>query len=219
MSKRRFAILGLGQFGFALASELAAIGCEVMAVDRDADRIDEIRDNVAGAAVADIGDAEALKEIFCRPFDVVVISTGESLEAAIMATLHIKTLGVEEIWVEAANDDRAEVLKRVGATRTLQPEAQMGKRLAKRMAHPNLLEYLPLAPGYSVVEMDAPPSTHGKTLAELDMRNAHSIAVIAIRSADGAIKIVPGGAALVSEGDVFTLVGHDRDVVAFQASK
>ena len=73
------------------------------------------------------------------------------------------------------------------------------------MANPNLLEYLPLAAGYSVVEMEAPESTHGKTLAELDLRNVHSIAVIAIRSKDGEIKVVPGGTSTVWPGDVFTL--------------
>ncbi len=207
--KRRFAILGLGQFGSALAEELARLGCEVMAVDRDADLVDEVRDRVAGAAVADISDPEALKEIFCRPFDVAVIAIGGSLEAAIMATLHLRELGVPEIWTEASTEDRAEALRRVGATRILQPERDMGRRIAKRMASPNLLEYIPLTEGYGVVEMDAPAFTHGKTLSELDLRAKHSLAVIAIQSKDKETLIVPGGDTTIAEGDVLTLVGRD----------
>ena len=214
--KRRFAILGLGQFGGALAEELAQLGCEVMAVDRDADLVDDIRDHVAGAAVADISDPEALKEIFCREFDVAVIAIGGSLEAAIMATLHLHELGVPEIWAEASTEDRAEALRRVGATRILQPERDMGRRIAKRLANPDLLDYLPLTPGYGVVEMDAPEFTHGKALRELDLRAKRSVAVIAIQSKDNEMTIVPGGDTTIAAGDILTLVGRDSDLNEFR---
>ncbi len=215
MTKRRFAILGLGQFGSALAEELARLGCEVMAVDIDAARVDSIRDHVAGAATADISDREALEEIFSRPFDVAVIAIGGALEAASMATLHMRDLGVEEIWAEASTEDRAEVLRRVGATRILSPERDMGKKLAQRLANPDLLEYLPLTAGYSVVEVAAPNWTHGKTLAELDVRRKHSLAVIAIQSGSETMSIVPGGDTTVAEGDVLTVVGRDEDLRDF----
>jgi len=218
MTKRRFAILGLGQFGGALAEELAQRGCEVMAVDADPARVEAIRDHVAGAAVADIADPEALKEICSRPYDVAVIATGGALEAAIMATLYIKELGVKEIWAEATTDDRAEVLRRVGATRILAPERDMGRKLAQRLAHPDLLEYLPLAEGYSVVEVAAPDWTHGKTLAELDLRRKRSLAVIAVQRQDGVMKIVPGGDTGIAAGDALMLVGRNGDLESFQAS-
>jgi len=219
MSRKRVAILGLGQFGTAVARELAKCDVEVLAVDASPKKVEAIRDHVAQAAVADIRDAEALAELFSRPFDTVIIAIGGSLEAAIMATLHLKELGLKDVWAEAATPERGEVLKRVGATRIIMPENDIGRRVAQRLSNPNLVEYLPLMSGYGVVETAAPEWTHQKTLAELDLRNKLGFAVIAVRSADGSVTMVPGGATRLNEGDILTIVGKDGDMSKFQASK
>jgi len=212
---RRIAVLGLGQFGKALATELAERGCEVLAVDSDAKEVDAIRDQVTVAAIADIRDKKALEELFTSRFDVVVVAMGDALEATVMATLHLKELGVDEVWAEANEPDRAEALKKVGATHVMAPERDMAERIAQQLAYPNLLEFLPLTKGYSVVELEAPAWTHGRTLAELDLRNSMSVAAIAIRSAAGDVDVVPGGAARLGPGDVVTLVGRDGDLAKF----
>ncbi|MHC4548320.1 MAG: potassium channel family protein [Planctomycetota bacterium] len=219
MSKRRFAVLGLGQFGSTLAAELAALGCEVLAVDASAKKVDAIRDQVASAAVADIRERKALAELFSTRFDVVIVAIGNALEASVMATLHLKELGVGEIWAEANDADRAEALTKVGATRVLSPESDMGRKLARHLANPDLLEHLPITTGYGVVEIEAPAWTHGKTLAELDLRNTMSVAVIAIRAADDTVDITPGGAARIRPGDALTLVGRDADLNKFHERK
>ena len=174
---------------------------------------------MASAAAADIRDRATLKELFCRPFDTVVIAIGGSLEATIMATLFLKEHGIKNIWAEASTPDRGEVLKRVGATRIIAPEADIGRKLAQRLANPNMVEYLPLTSGYGVVECTAPEWTFGKTLAELDLRNKLGLAVIALRAADGSVSVVPGGDQRLSDGDVVTIVGKDGDIARFQASK
>jgi len=216
MRKRRFAILGLGQFGRALCRELSRLGAEVLAVDVSAKRIEQIKNEVAGAAIADIRDRAALEELFSSPFDVAVIAIGGALEAAIMATLHLKEMGVEQIWVEANTREREQVMLRVGATRVISPEREMGRRLAQRLANPNLMEFLPLTGGHAVVEVEAPSWALGKSLAELHLRSTMNLAVIRIRSADGKDAVVPGGDARVGGGDVMTLVGLDRDIARFR---
>jgi len=219
MKKRRFAVLGLGQFGSSLADELTKRGCEVLAVDKDPERVELLRDKVALAAVADIRDRAALEELITSPFDVAILAVGDQLEPAILATLHLKDLMVEEVWAEATSPESAEVLKRVGADKIISPERDMGQRIARRLANPNLIEFLPLTSGYAVVEVEAPAWTHGKTLLELGLRREMQIAVIAIRSADGMPAIVPGGAAQVQPGDVLTLVGRDADIATFRKRK
>jgi len=216
MSRRRFAILGLGLYGKTLATELTRLGCEVLAVDVSARKVDEVRDLVAKAAVADIRDREALRELFTSKYDTVIIAIGGALEATIMATLYLRELGVEEIHAEATTPDRAEVLRRVGATRILSPERDMGRREAQRLANPNLVEFLPVTSGYGVVQVEAPGWTHGKTLADLDLRREMSLAIIAIRSREGVDVLVPGGTAAVQAGDVLTLVGRDADIARFR---
>ena len=215
MSKR-IAVLGLGQFGTALATELTSLGCEVLAVDESEKSVDAIRDHVTDAAVADVRDRAALEELFSSSFDVVVVAIGTALEAAIMATLHLKDLGVPEVWVEASDRARADALKKVGATRVISPEHEMGRRLAQRLANPDLLEFLPLTTGYGVIEIEAPAWTYGKTLADLDLRNSMKVAVIAIRSGEDAVVVVPGGRAVPGEGDILTLVGRDADLAGFR---
>jgi trk system potassium uptake protein TrkA len=219
MKKRRFAVLGLGLFGQTLATELARLGCEVLAVDVSARKVDAVRDAVAMAAVADIRDRAALQELLTSKFDVAVIAIGGALEASIMATLHLRELGVEEVWAEGTSPDRAEVLTRVGATKVLSPERDLGRREAQRLANPNLLEFLPVTSGYGVVQVAAPAWTHGKTLAELDLRREMSLAVIAIRTPDGVDILVPDGAAALREGDILTVVGRDADIARFHARK
>ena len=219
MNRRRFAILGLGQFGRNLSRELSRLGHDVLAVDVSSKKVESIRNEVAVAAMADIRDRHALAELFTGPFDVVIIAIGGSLEAAIMATLHLKELGVKEVWAEANTDERAEVLRRVGATRVLSPERDMGRRLAQSLANPNLIEFLPLTEGYGVVDVPAPSWSHGKTLAELALRNRFNVAVIAIRSGQESTQIVPGGGAKLGAGDVLTLVGRDAELAHFHEGK
>jgi trk system potassium uptake protein TrkA len=215
MNKRRVAVLGLGQFGRALARELARCGAEVLAVDVSARRVDQVRDDVTHVAIADIRDRAALAELFPARFDVVVISIGGSLEAAIMATLYLKDMDVGEIWAEANTPEREEVLKRVGAARVISPEREVGRRVAQHLVNPNLLDFLPLTAGYGVSETEAPAWTHGKTLLELALRQEHGVAVIAARRGDSVL-IAPGGRHTVEPGEKLTLVGSDRDLARFQ---
>jgi len=215
MSKR-FAIFGLGQFGRSLARSLAELGCDVLAVDRSQKLVDAIAGHVAQAAVADVRDREALAELCSSKFDVAVISMGAALEASILATLHLCELGIEEIWAEASNEDCAVVLSRVGATRTFSPERDMGERLARRFANPNLIQYLPLSDEHAVLEAAAPSWAVGKTLAILNLRQEMRLAVIAIRSADETVTVVPGGDVELKQDDLLTLVGRDEDLRAFQ---
>lgn len=212
---RRFAVLGLGQLGRNMVRELTRLGCEVLAVDMDPKAVATVKDAAAVAAVADIRDKEALKELFTAPFDGAVLAIGGSLEATIMATLYLKEMGVREIWAEANTDDRAEVLARVGATRIVAPERDMGRRLAQQLVNPNLVDFLPLTEGHGVVEVNAPTWAHGKTLAELNLRKEMNLAVVAVHRKGGSV-IVPGGATRLQEGDKLVVVGRDADLTRFR---
>ncbi|MGQ0614988.1 MAG: potassium channel family protein [Planctomycetaceae bacterium] len=215
MSRKRFAVIGLGQFGKALCAALAGSGCEVLAVDRDPNAIEAVKSAVAMAAIADVRDRAAMKELFTSRFDAAVVAIGTNLEAAILATLFLREAGVPRIVAEASSPDRAEVLERVGATQIISPELEVGKRLAKRLANPNLIEFLPLLEGYAAIEVEAPEWTHGKTLAELDFHRKHGLAVLAILAPGGKYALVPGGSARIEKGAKLTLVGRSADLERF----
>ncbi|MFQ5844896.1 MAG: potassium channel family protein [Planctomycetota bacterium] len=215
MSRRKYAVLGLGEFGRAVALELSQLGREVLAIDINPKRVEEVQEHVALAAVADVREREALQELMETPFDVAVVATGGNFEAAILATLHLRAMGVTELVAEASSEERADVLLRVGATRIVSPELDMGKRLARRLGRKNLVEFIPLSPGYAVVEIEAPESLIGKTLAEADVRRKYHVAVIALRSRDGTDTLIPGGATPISPGDRLTLAGGEEAIERF----
>ena len=218
MKTKRIAVLGLGQFGGSLAQELALLGCEVLAIDSNEARVQEVRDAVTSAAIADVREREALSELINAPFDIGVVATGGALEAAILAVLHLKELGVSDVWAEAPNDDGAEVLRRVGADRIFSPERDAGRRLAQRLANPNMVEFLPVMKGYGICEVEAPSFTHGRTLAELDLRNKRGLAIVAVRGQSSAT-MVPTAATTIVEGDVIVVVGKDADIAKFRETE
>lgn len=216
MKRRRYAVLGLGQFGAALAQELARLGIDVMAVDASPARAEAIKDKVMSVAVADVRDREALQEIFRAGYDGAVVAIGDHLEAEILATFFLKEFGLPEIVVEAKTPERAEVLRRVGATRTVSPELEFGARLARRLATPNLLEYVPLAKGHGVIDIETPAWAEGKTLQQLDLRRKYGLAVIGIVHADGTAVMIPGGDAAIRKGSRLTLVGNEENLAHFR---
>ena len=105
--KKQFAVFGLGSFGESIALELQKLGCEVVAVDKDMERVNGIADSVSYAMQADIGDPEFIRSLGTRNLDAVVIAEAESLEASIMAALECKEIGVPNVIAKAKNNRHA----------------------------------------------------------------------------------------------------------------
>ncbi len=189
--KRRFAVVGLGTFGFQLACELERLGGEVLAIDRNADVIQDIRDKVSRAVVCDALERDSMREIGVADVDVVIIGFRSRLDTSILATMYVQELGVKDVIVQAVSDDHRRALEKLGATRVIFPEKDMAVRVANQLLAPNLVDFLWSAPGYSVVEAKAPPVFVGKSLIELDVRRNYGVTVVAVRSAAGGAATQP----------------------------
>lgn len=216
MSRKRYAVLGLGQFGRSLAEELCEAGCEVLAVDRNPKLVEQIRDRVTSAAVADVKDPAALGELVNDTFDGAIVAMGDSLESCILATLQLKEIGVPMIYAEASDPQRAEVLTRIGANKVISPERDYGRRLARGLAGHDLIDFVPLTVGYGVCEIVAPDWCVGKSLAELNLRRERKLAVIAIRDLKGRVTVVPDADTMIAADDQLTIVGQDTDLADFR---
>ena len=212
MSAKRCIVVGLGEFGRTIAVEMARLGVEVLALDKSEKRVMMVRDEVASAATADVRDAEVFNELCSSTFDLAIIAIGGSLESSILAAMHLKHHKVGEIWAEANDPAREEVLRRVGVDRLFSPERDLGRRMAQRIARQDLAEFIPIAEGYGVIDMPAPQWMIGKTLLQLDLRNTHDVSVISVRSAGGEITVVPKAGREIREGDTLVLVGKDEDL-------
>lgn len=212
---KQFAIIGLGRFGSSVARTLYEMDFEVMGIDENEDRINEIIQYVTHAVVADSTDEMALKEIGIRNFDVVVVAIGADIQASILTVLILKEMGVKKIVAKAQNERHGQVLYKVGADRVVFPERDMGVRVAHNLISANVLDFIELAEDYSVAEVVVSRSMVGNTLRQLDVRAKFGVNVIAIKSGEN-FNIAPGPDEVIKEKDVLVVIGHNRDLKDFE---
>jgi trk system potassium uptake protein len=212
MKVKQFAVIGMGRFGASVAATLYDMGHDVLAIDAEEEKIENIVDRVTHAVVADSTSEHALKSLGITNFDVVIVSIGQDIQASILTTLVLKELGVNYIVAKARTDLHGKVLQKIGADRIVFPERDMGVRVANNLVATNVLDFIELSPDYSIVEIVAPEDMAGKSLAELDLRAKFGVNVMAIRSAEKRINISPSAADRVVAGDVLIVVGENDSI-------
>lgn len=205
---KQFAVIGLGRFGASLAMTLARMGYDVLAVDTNEERVNNIMDRVTHAVRVDAMDEQALKALGIRNFDVVVVAIGQDIQSNILVTVMLKDLGVKKVVSKAVTELHGKVLERVGADKVIFPERDMGVRVAQALVSKNIMDQINLSPDYSIIELMAPDDIIGKTLAEGALRVKHGVTVLAIRRGNDVI-ISPGAKQKVLDGDVLVVVGRN----------
>lgn len=209
--KKQFVAIGCGRFGSSVALKLMDLDNEVMVVDKNEEIIQNIADKVTYAVQADATDENTIKSLGIRNFDVAIISIGEDIQSSILVTLMAKELGVKYVVAKAQNELHGKVLYKIGADRVVFPEREMGIRIAKNLVSDNILDYIELAPDYSIMEVVALAEWLGKSLKEINMRSTFGINVMAIKHGLD-INIAVGPDDLVKEGDVLVVIGHNEDL-------
>ncbi|MBP7784614.1 MAG: TrkA family potassium uptake protein [Firmicutes bacterium] len=212
---QQFAVIGLGRFGMSVARTLSELGQEVFAIDVDEDKVQRIAPVVTHAVVADVADIEAMRSIGIRNVDVAVITVGSEVKASMVGTMVLRELGVRTIVAKANDDLHGKVLEKLGADRVVYPERDGGSRLARVLTSTNLIEQIDLDPDYSIVEMTAPSSLAGKSLAELAVRARFGVYVMAIRSGD-VMTVAPGADDVIREDDVLVVIGRNDRLQRFR---
>jgi trk system potassium uptake protein TrkA len=210
---KRVVVIGLGIFGFNIAKDLYENGIEVIAVDKDKEVIQKIKDFSTKAVLADGTDKEVLESIGIQEDDVVIISFGENLAASTLITLHLKEMKVRNIIVKAPNEDHKRVLEKVGATEVIIPERAMADKVAKSLISPNILDYIPLSEDYTISEIAPPASFMGKTIGGLHLRSKYHIEVIAVKEVlPDRIQMVPRADFVIKDSDVLVVIGKEEDI-------
>ena len=210
---RRVVVIGLGIFGFNIAKALFENGFEVIAIDRNKEVVNHIRDFSTKAILADATDKELLEMIGIQPDDIVIVSFGEDLAASTLLTLHLKELHVKNIIVKAPDEDHQRILEKVGATEVIIPEKEMAKKVAKSLISPNVIDFLPLSQEYTISEIAPPPSFLGKTIGEIDLRKNHHIGLIASRDVlTDQVQMIPSADFLIKDSDILVVIGKEQDI-------
>lgn len=209
----KFAIIGLGSFGSNIARTLYERGHEVLAIDKDREKIELAKSFSTHAVLMDSADKESLEAVGIREMDIVVVSLGPEMEASILTVLHLHELGIKRIIAKALTEDHAKILEAVGATEVIYPEKDMAIRTALRLTNPNVLECLPLMSGISIQEIAPPEKFIGKSLKELDLRNKYGIQVIAVRELVPERTIyVPRADFVIKDSDVLIVMGEEKQL-------
>ena len=210
---KRAVVIGLGIFGFNIAKDLYENGIEVIAIDKDKEMVQKIKDFSTKAVLADGTDKEVMESIGIQEDDIVIISFGENLAASTLITLHLKEMRVKNIIVKAPNEDHKRVLEKVGATEVIIPEREMADKVAKSIISPNILDYIPLSEDYTISEVVPPASFMGKTIGELRLRTKYHVEVIAVREMlPDRVTMVPKADFVIKDSDVLVVIGKTADV-------
>jgi len=206
--KKRICVIGLGQFGSEMARQLAK-NCEVLALDRDEDQVNAIAEQVQQALIVDAKDFNILSSIISAEYDEAVVSLGESMEASILCTLHLKKIGVPVIRAKAISEDHASILRSVGCTETIFPERETAQRIAAQIINPNLLDFIPLAEGFEVIDVAPPDEFCSHSLQQLNLRDRFGIFVIGVKElVPPRFVFLPGPDFVVKPSDILVVIGR-----------
>lgn len=215
---KRFAVIGLGQFGSWVARALYDQGFEVIAIDVDEVLVDRYADGVSRAVVGDATDTEILQKAGVDKADAAVVSTGDDLAATILTVLALKDLGVQRIHCKVASLRGAEALERFDVNETVFPEREAAQRLARRITSTTVLDYIPLGEDHAIQEMAIPDDWIGKTLRELALPSSRGVQIVALFDVlNDRWEVVPDPDLKLTESHVAIVAGRDETLEALTA--
>lgn len=221
-------VIGLGIFGFSLVDTLLKEGVEVLAIDNHENNIELIKNKVSMALTLDAKNKEDLKVLPLKELDHVIVCIGDDMESSILATLHLKQLGVSHVVARATSKHHDTILKAIGADEVIFLEQDAGERLARKLVKGHVFNYIPLSDDHVIVEVIPTQNMIGKKLGELRLRQRFNINVVAIKQKVASLsennenifeeKIidVPMADYELSEKDILIVVGSSISIEKFK---
>ena len=213
---KNIAVIGLSSFGYYLCEALNKYGFNIMAIDLDETIVQKVKPFVRKAVIGDARDKKFLMQLGIEDFDTVIISVGSKMDTSILITLYMKELKINEIIAKAINEDHAKILEKIGATRIIFPERDMGLRMANTIASPNFLEFIPLTEGFSLIEVCPPNEWIGKKLKEVDVRVKYQVQITMIREIVPSRMVIPDGNFVFKDSDILYIIGENESIINFQ---
>ena len=210
---KQFAVIGLGNFGYYLATQLYNKGYEVLAIDKKPDLVQEIKDSVNQAIVADATERKTLEAMGLEQMDAAVVCIGSVLSNSILATLNLKDIGVKRVLAKALSEAHGRILYKIGASEVFFPEKDLALSLAERIHNPNMIDYLPFLEGYSIIELSPPKDFIGKSLQDLDLINRLGIQIIAVKEViQDRLILIPTANFVIKDSDILIMLGRNESL-------
>ena len=184
-----YGIVGLGRFGYALAMELAESGVELLVIDRDEEKVRELREITENAYVVKNLDKKSLLDTGIRNCEVAVVCIGEQMGTSVLATLHLVSIGVPTVIAKANSAEHGEILEKLGAE-VVYPERDMAIRLAHRLESSQILDYVQLSKKINITKVVVPDKMTGRSIMDLDIRSKLGLNIIAIENHENVMEDV-----------------------------
>jgi trk system potassium uptake protein TrkA len=208
-------VVGLGKFGGATAAALTRLGHEVLAVDDDAEIVQEWSGHLTHVIAVDSTNLEAMRQIGADEFSLAVVAIGNDIEASILSTLVLEDLGVKEIWAKAITAAHGRILERIGADHVVYPEREMGERVA-HMLTGKMIDFIEFDDGFAIAKTRAPREAHNRTLGEVKLRSKYGVTVVGVKAPNADfVHAVPD--TVVTPGDLLIVSGRTDLVEKFSA--
>lgn len=205
-----YVVIGLGRFGKSLAISLAEQGKNVLAIDEDVQKVEDVSHEVTHAIAADVTQKDVLHSLGVQNFDCAIVCIGENISASILTTSICKELGVDYVVAKARDEQHKTLLKKIGADLVVFPEVFMGKKLSVALTEPFANEILKVSEKYKIVEIKCPAKWVGKSIEELAIRRKYSITIIFIRREEDIIE--PLADIIFEQGDELIIAGSTKNI-------
>ncbi len=200
MKRLNILVLGLKTFGRSIVKQLYEYNCEVLAIDKDMDRVEEVAEYATEAVQVDIRDTQELKQLSLNNFDVAVV-TIDDLGISIMATMLFEEAGIPKIIVKSTSDIHKKILEKMGVKFIVSPDKEMGIKLAKGIMDINIIDSINASEDYDIVEINVKSKWIGKTLEKLNFRSKYGMNVIGVKKLGAKMEISPEKEYEIEEGD------------------
>ncbi|MDY5940873.1 MAG: TrkA family potassium uptake protein [Eubacteriales bacterium] len=203
--KNTYGIIGLGRFGYALATELAEAGAELLVLDQDEEKVRELREYTENAYVVRSLDKKTLSDTGIQNCDVAIVCIGEHMDTSILTTLNLVSLGIPKVIAKAKSAEHGEILAKLGAE-VVYPERDMALRLAHRLEASRMLDFIQLSEKLNISKLVIPDKIIDQTVLTVNLRGLLGINIIAIES-DGTLIESVGPGYVFKKGDILYVSG------------
>ncbi len=220
-------VFGMGNFGSSLSISLSGMGHEVIVVDHDMQKVEQVKDKVTYTICMDSTNMNAIKNLPLSDTDIAIVAIGENEGASIMTTANLKTLNVKRIISRSISSTQETVLEAMGVHEIIQPEQDSADRLAKKLNLKLAVESFDLDQDYSIVELSIPNHLVGKTLSELNLRSESGVNIVTIirkkekKNLLGVNRMVyvsegvVGPNTMLQEDDLLVVFGSNENIMKF----
>ena len=209
MAKKHILVLGLKTFGLSIVKQLSKYNCEILAIDKNMDRVEEADEYATQALQIDTRDIEKFDSLSLNSFDIAII-TLENIEESIMAALLFQEKEISKIIVKSNSDIHKKILEKMGIDKIISPEKEMGIKLAKTIMNESIIDAINFSDDYSIVEIQALDKWVGKSLSKLNLREIYGMNVLCIKNSGKELEISPSQQYVIESKDILVAIADNK---------